>query len=107
MGLRFNSTLLNKAYNQNINAGFPDFDGYAVTPADGTDLPNGPCKAIYVTGAGNVNVQLVNGNPTGANASIGVGTAVLTSLVAGQILPIAVSRILSTSTTATGIFALY
>jgi hypothetical protein len=107
MGQRFNSFLINKAYNQNINAGFPDYDGYAVTPADGSDLPNGPCKAIYVTVGGNVNVQLANGNPLAGGASVGVGTAVLTSLVAGQILPIAASRILSTSTTATGIFALY
>lgn len=74
----------------------PDFEGFAVTPADGSDLPTGQTDAVYVTGAGNVNVQLLGG-----------GTAVLTGLSAGQILPIAVTRILSTSTTATGIFALY
>lgn len=70
--------------------------GLAVTPADGTDLPNGPCRGIYVTGAGNVNVQLAGG-----------GTAVLTGLSAGQIVEVTVSRILSTGTTATGIYALY
>jgi hypothetical protein len=70
--------------------------GAAVTPADGTDLPNGPCRAVYVTGAGNVNVNLASG-----------GTAVLTGLSAGQIVEVNVSRILSTSTTATGIYALY
>lgn len=68
----------------------------AVTPADGSDLPNGPCAALSVTVGGNVNVQLVGG-----------GTAVLTSLVAGVIYNIQVSRILATSTTATGIVAHY
>lgn len=70
--------------------------GVAVTPSDSADLPNGACRAISVTGAGNVNVNLASG-----------GTAVLTGLSAGQIVEINVSRILSTSTTATGISALY
>lgn len=78
---------------------FAEYDSYAVTPADGTDLPfiNTALgtKGLYITGAGNVNVNLAGG-----------GTAVLTSLVAGQILPIAVTRVLSTSTTATGILGL-
>ncbi len=77
-----------------------DYDDYAVTPADGTDLPFGGgalgTKALRVTGAGNVAVNLAGG-----------GTATLTGLVAGQILPIAVTRVLATSTTATGIQALY
>lgn len=83
-----------------------DLDVYAVTPADGSDLPSGqiggsgtatrPTTYISVTGAGNVNVQLFGG-----------GTAVLTGLSAGQRLQIAVTRILSTSTTATGIYAEY
>lgn len=85
-----------------------EFEGYAVTPSDAADLQHRSyavssgtvayeaATAIYVTGAGNVNVQLAGG-----------GTAVLTGLSAGQILRINVARILSTSTTATGIFALY
>jgi len=95
MGLRFTRTQVSGAKNFNLR-GLPDYDGYAVTPADGTDLGNGPTAAIYVTGAGNVNIQLAGG-----------GTAVLTSLSAGQIVEVAAQRILSTSTTATGIFALY
>lgn len=71
-------------------------EGEAVTPSDSVDLPSGACIGIYVTGAGNVNVNLVGG-----------GTAVLTGLSAGQTLLINVTRILSTSTTATGIYALY
>ena len=70
--------------------------GSAVTTSDSVDLPDGPCHAIYVTASGNVNVQLAGG-----------GTAVLTGLSAGQIVRVSASRILATSTTATGIFALY
>lgn len=73
-----------------------DYNGLAVTPADGTDLPGGPAVGLLATGAGNINVNLEGG-----------GTAVLTGLSAGQILDVAVTRVLSTSTTATGIVALY
>lgn len=71
-------------------------NGVAVTADDSNDLPNGPCKAIYVTGSGDVAVNLSGG-----------GTATLTSLAAGQIVHVGASRILSTGTTATGIYALY
>lgn len=75
------------------------WSGIAVTPADGTDLPDGPCQALYVTGAGNLNVTL-SASPVGTN------TAVLT-VAAGTIVRVACNRVLSTSTTATGIFALH
>lgn len=75
-------------------------DAYAVTPADGTDLFSVNAtlgtRALKVTGAGNVSVNLIGG-----------GTAVLTGLAAGQTVTIAVSRVLATGTTATGILALY
>lgn len=70
--------------------------GLAVTPSDSTDLPNGPCRAINVTGAGSVAVNLSGG-----------GTTTLTGLSAGQTVEVSVSRILATGTTATGISALY
>jgi hypothetical protein len=72
------------------------FEGNPVTASDSVDLLDGPCSAIYVTVGGNVNVNLAGG-----------GTAVLTGLTAGQIVRVNASRILATSTTATGIFALY
>lgn len=72
------------------------YDGYAVTPSDTVDLPNGPTNGLYVTGAGNVVTNLESG-----------GTATLTGLVAGQTLEICASRVLATGTTATGISALY
>ena len=99
MGLRFARSVtgnMNFAKNFNTQNQAPDYDGYAVTASDTVDLPNGPCKALYVTGAGNVNVNLVGG-----------GTAVLTGLSAGQIIEVAAQRVLATSTTATGVFALY
>lgn len=77
---------------------FPEYDSYPVTPADGTDLPfvnSQGTKGLYIGGGGNVNVNLAGG-----------GTAVLTGVVTGQLLPIAVTRVLSTSTTATGILGL-
>ena len=70
----------------------------AVTPSDSVDLPQdhrGPSRALTVTGAGNVSVNLNGG-----------GTAVLTGLAAGQTLWISVARVLATGTTATGILSL-
>lgn len=95
MGQKFVAPLLNQAKNFAVNTP-PVFDGYAVTPSDGTDLPNGPCQALQCTVGGNINVQLAGG-----------GTAVLTGLTAGQIVLCAAQRVMSTSTTATGINALY
>lgn len=85
-----------KFYSKDGNQQHSELSGVAVTPADGTDLPNGVCEAIYVTGAGNVNVDLAGG-----------GTAVLTTLSAGQTVYCRAQRIRSTSTTATGVYALY
>ena len=86
--------------NQIYNA---DYDGTACTPSDATDLVNGACVGFYVTGAGNVNVDILNS----IDPSTSAGTAVFTGLVAGQIVLCATKRIRATSTTATGIFALY
>lgn len=66
----------------------------AVTPSDSADL-NPPCVALAITTAGNVKVTAVDG-----------GTETF-AVTAGQILPVAVSRVWSTGTTATGIIALY
>jgi hypothetical protein len=67
----------------------------AVTPSDSVDLTT-LARAIYVGGAGNV-VAVQHD-----------GTAVtFTGVPAGTVLPIAVRRINSTSTTATAIVALH
>lgn len=110
MGLFFKHPKLTGAGTGKNNANFgrvhdQPYDGYAVTPADGTDLPDGPCDALYCTAGGNVAVQMVRTNAEG-NVTV-LATTTLLSVATGEILPIQVSRVLSTNTTATGIYALY
>lgn len=75
---------------------YSERQGLPVTPTDATALPGGPCLGIYVTATGNVAGTLAAG-----------GTFLLTGLAAGQTVRINASIIAATSTTATGIFALY
>ena len=67
----------------------------AVTPHD-TDLLAQQARALYIGGAGNVVLK----DPDGVSATF-VG------VLAGTILPIQTSRVMSTSTTATNIVAIY
>lgn len=69
-------------------------DATSVTPSNATILPL--TSGLFVGSDGNVNVEFGNGN-----------TVVFQSLVAGTILPVRVVKVLSTSTTATNIIALY
>jgi hypothetical protein len=106
MGLLFKRQALTGAGTGGSTANFgkvadTEYDGYAVTTSDSADLPNGPCDAIYCTAGGNVAVQNVIGSVTA------LATTTLVSVVTAGILPIQVSRVLATNTTATGIFALY
>jgi hypothetical protein len=73
-----------------------DYDGIAVTPADATPLPSGICRGVVCTGTGNI----AGTTPSGA-------TVLLTSVPINTVVPIDLSIIASTSTTATGIFAIY
>lgn len=68
----------------------------AVTPHDTNNL-SPPARSLYVGGGGNVVAILV-----GDTASV-----TFSNVPDGTILPISVSRVLSTSTTATSILALY
>lgn len=78
----------------------PEYEALLYTPSDATDCPLSSIgegvRALYIGGAGNVNVNLLGG-----------GTAVLTGLSAGQVVVCAVTRVLATSTTATNIQLLY
>jgi len=67
----------------------------AVTPNDAADLPDGPCRSLFVTVAGNVAIIAKDDS---AAVTIAVG--------AGQVLPVEVRRVNATNTTATAI-ALY
>jgi len=67
----------------------------AITPSD-TASSDDPTRAIYVGGAGNLRVDMVSG-----------GTVTFVGLMAGTVLPVQVTRIYATSTTATNLLALY
>ncbi len=68
---------------------------FAVTASDTTNDPHGPFAGLYIGGAGNVQLITVDGTP-----------ATFNGLAAGVILPVATLRVMSSSTTATGILGL-
>ena len=70
----------------------------AVTKSDSTDLTG--ARGIYVGGAGDVAVKTVNGDS--ATTAVTIST-----VAAGTILPIRITRVMSTNTTATAILAFY
>jgi hypothetical protein len=70
--------------------------GAVVTPNDGVDLAT-PARALWIGGAGAVNVDF-DGD---------AGTVLLSGVPAGTLLPIAARRVRATSTTATLIVALW
>ena len=69
-------------------------DAVAVTPSDATVIP--VTRALYVGGAGNIVVRTVKGTQV-----------TLSGALAGHVYEIAVDKVLSTSTTATNLVALY
>ena len=83
--------------------GDPCLNADEVTPDDNNDLTNNS-RALYIGVTGDVEVTMVgNTNVVGTDA-----TGLLFEAVpAGTILPIAVSRVRATDTTASGIIALY
>lgn len=68
--------------------------GAVITPNDGADIAN-VSIAVWIGGAGNLNVDLADG-----------GTVLFSGIPAGTLLPIRAKRVRSTSTTATLIVAL-
>lgn len=74
----------------------PATNAVAVTPHDSTNIGS-PTRALWIGGAGNISVEMN-----------GVGSAVVfQGIAAGSLLPVSVTRVNSTSTTATQIVALY
>lgn len=81
------------AYNE------PGVEIRAITPSDSTDLTG--CKGFFYTGtAGNVAVRTIYG----ASATSAV---TITGCPADTIIPLRVTRIMATGTTATQIFGLF
>lgn len=68
----------------------------AVTPSDSTNLP-GVTRGLYVGTGGTLVVVPVDGD----------ATVTYTNVANGTILPIQITRVNSTSTTASGIIALF
>ena len=72
----------------------PSFDARAVTASDSTVLP--PTRALYIGTTGNVAVTMASGQ-----------TPVVFTAVPVGVLSVQVTKVLSTSTTASNIVALY
>ncbi|MBX5143198.1 hypothetical protein HJB79_31310 [Rhizobium lentis] len=81
--------------NRSNNVVDPGSNAAAVTPNDSTDLTY-TTRAVYVGGAGNLAVVMAGGQ-----------TVTFTGVTAGALLPIRVSRVMSTNTTATTILAIW
>jgi len=67
---------------------------FAVTPSDSTIFPT--TRGLYVGGAGNINVRMAEDD----------NIVLFTAVQVGTILPVQVTQVLATSTTATSIVAL-
>ena len=67
----------------------------AVTPNDSTDLTT-LSRALYVGSGGSIAVVVADGS-----------TVTFVGVLSGSVLPVRVSRVLATGTTATNIVALY
>lgn len=80
--------------NLSSGLGSPHTDGVAVTPSDATVLTT--TRALFVGGAGNLSVVTSAGT-----------TLTLTGVTAGSIIPIRVTKVRATGTTATNIAALW
>lgn len=78
-----------------MNGNFVYIGAAAVTPSDVDDLPRKPCQGLLVTATGNLSVVMEGG-----------GQVDLTGVAANTLLPLRVSRVRATGTTAT-VVALY
>lgn len=67
----------------------------AVTPSNSTDLTG--ARGVYVGGAGNLALIAIGDSAAVTLAAVGAGT----------IIPVRISRVMSTNTTATDIVAIY
>jgi hypothetical protein len=81
--------------NRSNNVVDPGSNAAAVTPNDSTDLTY-TTRALFVGGAGNIAVTMAGGQ-----------SVTFTGVTAGALLPIRVTRVLSTGTTATTITAIW
>jgi len=74
----------------------PAIDAVAVSPSDSADLPGGLCRALWIGGAGDISVITAKGT-----------TVTISTVPAGTLIPLRVTRVRLTNTTATNITAWY
>lgn len=74
----------------------PVWGAVAVTPADGSDLARLPTRSLYIGVTGDVKVDMMNGDLGITFKAVPVG-----------VIPVRVTRVYATGTTATNILALY
>ncbi len=84
----FNKTL--------ANTSVPATDAKTITPSDTVDFPRESSRAIWCGVAGDIAVITFDGT-----------TVTFVGVLAGSVLPVACTRVLSTGTTATSLLALY
>lgn len=82
-----------RSHTQNLTA--PPTSAAELPPSDSTDLPY-VTRGIYVGTAGNLKVRMQDGSLVTFN-----------NVVAGQIYPLRIDRVLATGTTAAGIVGLW
>lgn len=70
------------------------YGAYNVTPSDTANLPGVATGGLYVGGAGNLTVQLANGD-----------AVTLTAVPAGTLVPLIANKVFATGTSATLIIA--
>lgn len=78
-----------------LNKMVPGRNAETVTPSNSVDLTQ-PSRALWVGGAGNIAVEMLDG-----------GTQVFEGVVAGSLIPIQVTRVNLTNTSATLIVAVF
>ena len=81
----------------------PGLNAIAVTPSDSTgifaSIGGGPTRALYVGSGGDISVEMVG--------PLVEKTVVFVAVLTGTILPIGITQVNSTSTTATSLVALW
>lgn len=78
-----------------LNKMVPGRNAVSVTPSDSTNLAV-PSRALWIGGVGNISVEMLDGS-----------TQVFEGIIAGSLLPLQVTRVNSTNTTATLIVSVF
>ena len=74
------------------------YDGSDVTPNDGANLPDGPCRALWCAVSGTLRITTRGGTVLNFTAA---------EFPAGQVFPWSAVKVHATGTTASGIKAVY